>query len=86
MNKTGRTRGVVFRIIRSVASKRKLFAVTDISPPLTMQQAHCNLQALKKRGEIECIRPGRVMGDWVRRAIYRRTKSLREPNLTNKHL
>lgn len=86
-SKTGRTRGVVLKVIREVAGKRKRFKITDLVPPLTFIQARCSLNLLIKNGEIVRAKSAYPMGNgWWLRAIYQRTEHLRPPELTNKQL
>lgn len=84
-SKTGRTRGVVYKAIRSLAMRRKKFKITDLCPPLTWGQANSGLNELIKHSEIVRVKRAVFMGSRAR-AIYQKTELLRPADLTNKQL
>lgn len=84
-NKTGRKRGLVLRVIRSIAASRRKFTIEVL--PFSAPQARRNCLELVRIGELNVVRQGRPGsgGGVIRRAVYKATSKLRPAALTNKH-
>lgn len=84
--KTGRTRGVIRTLIRTIAKKGKPFGPEEVcaaNPSISPEQARQNIWQLAVNGEIKLIKPSvRITIP----SIYQRTDALRKPESTNKHI